>query len=824
MNFALFLEIISVTASIRKLTYKLFIPVGFSLLLYGCLGVRHLEGDQKLLYKQSIEGDKGLDSDKLEAQYRQTPNKRTPIFPWALYVNIYYWGLEDYDSAKYATRKQNVIARYDSRIARAEEAGKDKKATSLTARKNKKVARLDKTLQDGNLGMRWGEELAVYDSALRFQTEDQLASYLQSEGYFNAAVTSRSKENGKLVKVTYTIDTKSSYTIDSIFKTIPDEEIRTLVGENDDQSILVAGNRYRQEDLAAERERLYELLVNNGYYRFNRQYINFAVDTTTLGDRKVMIKMEISSPGKGERHRKFVLDSINFITDANLSFPDRERQTRVYNKVSYSFYDEKYSKKILDWRVFLHPDSTYSRANTFETQRQLANLDIFKFVNINYDTTGNRFIANIFTSPLQKYQTSTEVGINVSQGLPGPVLNFSAKDRNIFHGLEILEFSGRFGVEGVASPSDVSFVYASTEYGGNLSLTFPQFIIPTDLRQRDFLGRLNPRTRWLVGATVTDRREYKRTNLNSTWAYIWQKDNSRLFTLTLADINFIDSELTPDFLEILKDYESRGNLLINSFKPSYVGGSSLSVSVNNNSYGLAKGNASFFRMFLETGGNVLSFFNEEELKNHKLEYYQFAKGNFDYRKVISLSSRHDLAYRMNLGVAIPYGINTVLPYEKYFFAGGSNGIRAWRPRRLGPGSYTPPLSENPAADGLYDYSFEQPGEILLEASIEYRRRLFGFVSWAYFLDAGNVWTLRNDPTRPGSQFHFDSFGSEIALGSGFGLRFDFSFLILRLDMGSKMYDPARPPGERWIVDKLITNFPFGEKNQSIPNIGIGYSF
>ncbi len=824
MNFALFLEIISVTAAIRKLTYKLFIPVAIPLLLYGCLGVRHLKEGQKLLYKQSIEGRKGLDAEELAQQFRQTPNKRTPIFPWALYVNMYYWGLNHYDSAKYVQRKNETISMYDSRIAAAEAAGKEKKAATLMARKSSKVARLDKTLEEGNMRMRWGEELVVYDPNLRMLTEQQLVSYLESEGYFNATVTSEVKESGKLVSVTYYIDTRQSYVIDSIFKIIPDQEIKALVEQHSDESRLVAGGRYRQEDLTSERERLYELLVNNGYYRFNRQYISFAVDTTTLGDRKVLLRMEIKSPGKGVNHKKFVLDSVNFITDANLSYPGQERKKRVYNNVTYNFYEEKYSKKILDWRVFLYPDSTYSRANTFETQRQLANLDIFKFVNINYDTTGNHIVANIFTSPLQKYQTSTEVGINVSQGLPGPVFNFSAKDRNVFKGLEILELSGKFGVEGVASPSDVNTVYASTEYGGNLALTFPQFIIPTDLRQRNFLGRLNPRTRLLVGATVTDRREYKRTNLNASWAYIWQRDNSRLFTLTLADMSFIDSELTDDFRKLLQGYEEQGNLLINSFKPSYVGSSSLSMTVNNNSYGLAKGNASFFRIFLETSGNALHLFDEEGLKNDRLEYYQFSKANFDYRKVVSLSSMHDVAYRVNVGVAVPYGINTVLPYEKYFFAGGSNGIRAWRPRRLGPGSYTPPLSDNPEADGLFDYSFEQPGEILLEASVEYRRRLFGFVSWAYFIDAGNVWTLRNDPTRPGSQFKADTFGSEIAIGSGFGLRFDFSFLILRLDMGSKMYDPARRAGERWIVDKLITNFPFGEKNQSIPNIGIGYSF
>ncbi|WP_339786952.1 BamA/TamA family outer membrane protein [uncultured Imperialibacter sp.] len=825
MNFALFFEIIPVTASIRKLVFITIIAAAFSGTLSGCLGLRYLKEDEKLLYKESIENAKGLNIDELEAQFQQKPNRRTPIFPWSLYVNVYYWGQHRYDSAKYQSKKESAIARYDAKIAKAIGKKKPKKAELLKSRKLKKVAKIDKTLKEGNLFMRWGEEVAVFKPELREQTEQHLVSYLQSEGYFNAGVSSSLKEKGKLVSVTYELDRNKPYVIDSIFYGIPDDEIKDIVLNSENKSLLVKGDRYRQKELASERERVYESLVNKGYYRFNKQLISFQVDTASLGDKKVLIEIAVKSPVKDHDHKRFVIDSVNFITDANINIPGEKRSNRMYHGVNYSFYEERYNKKILDWRVFIYPDSMYSRANTFETQKQLANLDIFKFVNINYDTVGTHFIANIYTSPLQKFQTSTEFGVNVSQGLPGPFLNANIKDRNVFKGLEILELSGRFGIEGVASPTNVKDVYSSKEYGGNLALTFPQFITPASWSRRRDQGRLNPRTRWLVGTTVTDRREYKRTNFNSTWAYIWQKDNKHLFNLTLADVSFIDSELRNEaFRDLLEDYASRGNLLINSFNPSYVGSTSFSVAVNNNSYGITKGNASFFRVFVETSGNTLWFFNQDALINDRLEYYQFSKANFDFRKVTNLSSKHDLAYRFNVGVAVPYGINTVLPYEKYFFAGGSNGIRAWRPRRLGPGSYTPPLNDNPEKDGLYDYSFEQPGEILFETSVEYRRRLFSFVSWAFFIDAGNVWTLRDDATRPGSQFKVDSFAKEIAVGSGFGLRFDFSFLILRLDAGAKIHDPARPPGQRWVFDKLLTNFPFGEKEQTILNIGIGYPF
>jgi len=795
--------------------------------LSGCLGVRYLKEGEKLLYKEKIDDTGGLNIDELEAQFRQKPNRRTPVFPWALYVNFYYYGLSRYDTARYENRKARTIAKYDAKIEKAGASEKTKKENILISKKARKVAKVDKTLKEGNIYMRWGEQVSVYNPELRLQTEDQLVTYMQSEGYFNSEATSEATERGKLVSVTYFIDKSPAYIIDSIMYKIPDEAIKQLIMEEIETSGIEKGARYRQKDLTSERERIYELMVNKGYYRFNRQFISFEVDTTTLKDKRVIVKMEVKSPSSTEKHKKYKLDSVSFITDANINIPGKQRENQVYHGVNYSYYENKYSTRILDWRVFLYPDSTYSRASTFETQRQLANLDIFKFVNINYDTTGAKFVANIFTSPLQKFQTSTEFGMNVSQGLPGPFFNFNVKDRNVFKGLEILEFSGRFGIEGVASPSDITNVYASSEYGGNLALTFPQFMVPmvaASDRWRNQQGKYNPRTRLLVGSTFTDRREYKRANFNASWGYIWQKSNNRLYNFTLADVSYIDSELTPDFRELLEDYQARGNLLINSFKPSFVSGSSFSMAINNNSYGIAKGNASFLRLFLETSGNALHFINEKTIEDNRLEFYQFSKANIDFRKVNSLSSKHDLAYRVNLGVAVPYGINTVLPYEKYFFAGGSNGIRAWRPRRLGPGAYSPPLNANPEEDGVFNYSFEQPGEILLETSVEYRRKLFSFVSWAYFIDAGNVWTLRNDPTRPGGQFQFDSFLSEIAVGSGFGLRFDFSFLILRLDAGSKMYDPAREKGQRWIAHKLLSNFPFGEKEQTILNIGIGYPF
>jgi outer membrane protein assembly factor BamA len=209
----------------------------------------------------------------------------------------------------------------------------------------------------------------------------------------------------------------------------------------------------------------------------------------------------------------------------------------------------------------------------------------------------------------------------------------------------------------------------------------------------------------------------------------------------------------------------------------------------------------------------------------------------DFRKNMVLNKHTVLAYRINSGIAYSYGDNKTLPYEKFFFAGGSNSVRAWRPRRLGTGTFPNRLAANPEADGLFDYRFEKPGEILLEGSVELRKKLFGFVNFAVFVDVGNVWNFSQAIIGPDSdlpewaserstRFQTDqNLWNQWGVGTGFGLRFDFTFLVLRLDAGIKAYDPARPVGDRFVLDRFKFFRPFGTNREPvIYNIGIGYPF
>ena len=795
----------------------LFYSVIYLFLFSGCLGTRYLKEDQKLLYKQKLSGAKDLDKEALAALFQDEPNSRIPIIQWSPYMDIYQMGKSGYDPEKYEAKQESIREKFRPKINN--EKLSEKKRLKLRSKMNKKLARLERAIEEGNWLMRIGEAPAIFDSSVSKSTVGQLERYLHTHGYFNAAVDYQAQIMEDLVTVEYKITRREPYIIDSLITSVDNVRIDSLLSANVSSSLLKKGEIYNQKNLTDERERITKLLNDNGFYDFSRQFVSFQVDSSTIQSGKnVIINTMINNKNDGSQHKVFRLDSVIFTTDADIRGVPVDRKDEVFNGIHYRFYKKRYAKKIIDWRFFLYPQELYSKQNTFESQRQLSNLDIFKFININYDTTGGSFIANVFTSPLQKYQTSTEVGVNVSQGLPGPFVNTSLKIRNIFRGLESMSLSGRFGIEGVASATEEDNVYSSIEYGGNLSVAFPQFLFPLGQRIKRSMGRYNPQTRVTAGLNYTDRPEYLRNNINTRIDYSWQVNENKKYVLTPADFSFINSSLSNDFDSLLNDLAMNGNNLRNSFLPSFVSSSSMAIVYNFNNYGNRQQNSSYLRLFVETGGNLLSLLGDDTPFGRDLEYYRWAKFSADFRLHRPLGKSSALAYRINTGVAYAYGDNETLPYERFFFAGGSNSIRAWRPRRLGPGAY-----RQTDQDGNITNAFEQPGNVILEASVEFRHKLFGFVNGATFIDAGNVWTLQDETARPGAQFQFENFLRQVALGAGYGVRFDFSFLLLRFDAAFKLYDPARAGGT-FIWDKEFDAIDHQNVRDLIINIGIGYPF
>ncbi|HEY9487450.1 MAG TPA: BamA/TamA family outer membrane protein, partial [Chryseosolibacter sp.] len=475
----------------------------------------------------------------------------------------------------------------------------------------------------------------------------------------------------------------------------------------------------------------------------------------------------------------------------------------------------------------------------------------FKFVNVNYDSSGGKFIANIFTSALDRYEWSNEVGVNVTEGYPGPFYSLNFKKRNLFGGLENFELNGRIGIEGVASATGDLNAYKSTEAGINASITFPQFLWPFRHATQIKFGKYNPKTRLAVGYNYTDRPEYSRNGTTIANTYTWQNQRTTQYSLALFNLSVINSNIKlPEFQDLLDELDSLGNYnLARSFEPSFVSSMIFSITWNRN-YGTFDRNAVFIRAQFEPGGTILNLINPDIITSHGLQYFKYLRFNFDFRQVRVLSSWATFAYHLNAGVAYSYGSDRSLPYEKYYFAGGSNSVRAWSPRRLGLGSVPPPTTldtgseADPVTEGYFSYRLEKPGEILVEGSMELRSKLFGFVGGAIFVDAGNVWAFSQqtrenpqtgelEPAPGNSKFRINSFYKELGIGTGFGLRFDFTFLVLRFDVGMKVYDPGREPGHRFVLDKARFFKPYATptangyiniKEPVIYNIGIGYPF
>ena len=819
MNLTFALEII-ITCFYKTSRYLLYAGAA-SFLMSSCLGTKYLQGNQKLLYRQTIEAPKKFNKAGLNDLPLQKPNSKFLWLPINALVWMYHTGEKKFVKQKpiFITKKVKVDEKFNQKISKTTN---QKKINNLQYRKKRKNDALDKKIENGNLFMQWGEPLAVYDSTMLAATIIKMNNYLFIKGYFQGKTSASVTKSRQKVIVNYKVNPGVPYLIDTIVYSVADPQVLKIIKAS--KSLIAKGDQYDQDKIGKERERTDFLLKDHGYYNFTRQYIDYQLDTSSRKKHAITLLVEVRNPSKLDHHRQFKIDSVSMTTDVGVkNIANVKRISEPYEKITFNYYNPEYSKKILAQRLFIIKDSLYSRSKTISTQRQLANLDVFKFVNINYDTSRGRFTANIFASPLDRYSWSNEAGVTVTQGFPGPYVSTNIKRRNLFGGMEILDLNGRFGYEGVASATETRNIYTSTEASANVSVTFPQFLFPFSRAASFQYARNNPRTKLLAGYTYTNRPEYQRGITTVSASYTWDINQKVQFSLTPTSLSIIRSTVDSSYRVILNELKKQGNNLENAFKPSFVGSMIFSATWNNN-YGSTQKNSTLLRGTIESGGTLLNLYTPQFIINQGLETYQYIRLSVDLRKNININKNAAFAWRINSGFGYAYSANGVMPYEKNFFAGGSNSVRAWRPRRLGVGSVPPLLSTNPSADGYFNYQYEKPGDLLIEGSMEWRQKLVGPINYALFIDAGNVWALKST-SNEAAQFNLDRFYKEIAVGTGFGLRLDFSFLILRLDVGIKAWDPARPEGERFILNRFAFSGPYGiDKEPVIYNVGIGYPF
>lgn len=801
-----------------------------------CIPIKKIPKDQKLLYEQTIVGTKNIPTEDLELFFRQKPNRRILYFPSMPYLYAYYIGLRYFpkQKEKFIQQLSATQIEFDTKILNTEDSTEDGMAAKqkLIRKRDKKIKKLETKINEGNWMMRSvGEKPCFYDSIIMKQTANQMNLYLKQQGFFENVVSTNVKIKGrsqKKVIVTYFVKENEPHFVKKCLYFINDTNILNLVVKNKSKSYIEENKIFSESSLALERDRIFSVLKNNGYLNFTKDYIHFQIDSNLVEPYQLNIKLFVDDISEKTQHLKYTIKQVNFISDYEKGILLQKQS--IYQDVSYIYHGKYYSRKILDKKIKIRVGDLYNDQAAIVTQRSLGGMDLFKFVNIRFDTVGTECTANIYTSSYPKYNVSFETGVSVSQSIPGPFFSGSFSVRNFLRAGEIIQFNGRGLVE--AQTTQLSGIISrkqAREMNLNISTTVPKLLLPTPVRLRSFLGPYNPQTKVQTGYQVARRIEYSRSNLLSYLKYSLYNNRNTTYSINLYDLNLIITDsISPQFVQNLIKI-TNNNALLQSFKSSAVVSSSATITYNSNLKALRKASI-YWQPTVESGGSSLGrllgqgFLGDQiqrVFKRDSLVFFSFFRASSDMRMTIPTRRNSVLAIRFNVGIASPSGTGNsslVLPYEKYFFVGGSNSIRAFNARRLGPGSY----NQNDSIEGARPtYQLEQPGEVMLETCIELRKKLVSFVEGAVFLDAGNTWMISQD-NRKGSQFS-KNFWREIALGLGAGLRLDFEFLIIRTDVGIKTYEPARPLGQRWVIDNLTWGGLFNGR-QSVWHIAIGYPF
>ena len=659
----------------------------------------------------------------------------------------------------------------------------------------------------------------VYNPVWLASNKSQIERYYRENGFLKADIQSKIDTIGQLVNVTFAIDEgEASYFTKqdsiSVDNPILAEHVSSYLKEN---SVIRPMGRLQLSLLKREKEQLSHHLRNEGYYYFSPDAVGIR-----LNDVKDSTLQRISLYYKiPEFKNHFTIanyDRLYRIGLPEFSISDPYGNPAVHPPL-------KGLKKLVN----LKEDDLYSVDLFNQSLKNIYLTDQFKTVSIRFDTTRTRLFPKIELFQNEKYNFSSELGGSVFRGIPGPFLTNSFKVRRLFSSLDYFDFSTRLGYEAQSGFINTNDTRNNLELNVSASINFPSLHLPKAL-----VGKLGSyygaKTSVGVGFDFINRPEYQRTNLNLFQRYTWQKSEYSFFTYSLINLNLLNTiypeTATSDaFKNYLEELKVKGNNLYRSFNPSFVSSISFQYVYRDLLPSNELKNGKIFQIGLESGGTTLNLLPSHKFNfvtdflnsGQDIQFYRFLRFNLDYRKykMLGRNQKSQIAFKLLGGIAYAYGDENdyQLPYEKNFFIGGPSSVRAWKPRRLGPGSYI-------SSSNLV----EQPGSILLESSVEYRFKLFplfGQMNGAFFIDAGNVWNMTQGNTDPNTQFHLNDFYNQIAVGTGFGLRWDFDFFLLRLDLATKVINPANPVNQKWVLPQ--TSFEGGQ-NPIEFNIGIGYPF
>lgn len=639
---------------------------------------------------------------------------------------------------------------------------------------------INRTLQ------KMGEEPVLYDTLEAQRSKENLRVAMNNMGYMNATVDLETKVKGKKLKAIYTLHPGSPYQINSFNYDIQDSVIASLLEPN--LTSKFDKNHPRQFIVSAldnERKRLTKILNDSGYYRFNKDFIYYTADSTK-GSKEVdltlhLTKYRTNNDSEPTLHPRYIINKVNILPGNSTGVNLR--------------------KAVISENNLIEPGRYFSSSDLQKTYNNFARLGAVRYTNIDFRELNS--IENIIVGKTFNYQQSQkhylDVDITLSSNKPntisfqpegtntagnlGAAAVLSYQNRNLFRGSELLSVELRAAFEAITGLEGYEN-HDYEEYGIQTSLQFPRFLSP--FVSRYFRRRSNAVSEASISWNLQNRPEFHRRVFSAMWKYRWANPTKHfkygldVLNLSYVYMPWISSTFKTDYLD---DISNRNAILRYNYEDLLVMRMGFSVIYNYNDQAI--------RAQFETAGNLLNgvsrVFNlkkndQGQRMLFNIAYAQYAKFDFDYTKIISFDENNSLVLHGDFGIAWPYGNSKVLPFEKRYIAGGPNSVRGWSVRELGPGKFK-------GSDGRIDF-INQTGDLKLDLNLEYRTHLFWKFDGAAYIDAGNIWTLRNYEEQQGGQFKIGEFYKQLAFAYGLGLRLNFNYFILRFDTGMKAINPV----------------------------------
>ena len=683
----------------------------------------------------------------------------------------------------------------------------------------------DTTLWINRFLQKIGDAPIIYDSTLTESSALELEKAMNNMGYLHADVKYNTTYKKKKAKVKYEITSNQPYRIKELNYKIRNDEIEEIVLNDSVNSHIHKGALFDIDILEKERRRIADLLKTKGYFYFDKEYIGFAADTT-IGNKQVKLEMIVrpirQMVGKNTfvniKHEKYNVRNVNyFLTNDAVSATDDSIKVTLnhekYKNINIYSNNDFVRKKTLHNLTSINSNSYFNQKTVDQTYAKLTALRIFKYQNISFkevedsirivenavqqdsllygietsstnDTIRLKQLdCNIVLTPDKLQSFSFEIEGTNNEGDFGIAGKFQYSHNNIFKGGEQFKFQVRGANESIIGNRSI------WEVGTEASIAFPSILFPF-VNKKFFLENTSNSEIYL-NYSYQIRDEYSRMIAGLGMRYNWLTKNKVNHYVNLIDLNYVYLPyISNNFKKTINN-----SLLKYSYEDHFIMSMGYGISYSN------KKNESYnnfynVRASAEIAGNLLygisygAKANKDENGSYLLgniPFAQYAKADFDFSFTHIVDNKNSLVYHLGLGLGVPYLNSTILPFEKRYYGGGANSVRGWSARTLGPGAYN--------AGTTIDY-MKQSGDIKLDLNLEFRTKLIWLLELAAFVDAGNIWTLK-DEGQAGGQFKFDKFYEQIALSYGIGIRLNFDYFVLRLDWGIKAFDPSRGDGERW---------------------------